>query len=41
MDELHNFPLSAQLGFIHAIPEEVFSIDTAMITDIGFLGFFS
>jgi hypothetical protein len=40
MNEFHNFPLSAQLGFIHAIPEEAFSIDTATIVDVGPLGYF-
>jgi len=34
------YPLSSQLGFIHAIPEDDFDIASATITDVGFLGFF-
>jgi len=41
LDEYNKCPLSAQLGFIHAIPEEEFDIATATIIDAGFLGFFS
>jgi hypothetical protein len=40
LDEYSKCPLSAQLGFIHAIPEEEFDIATATIINAGFLGFF-
>jgi hypothetical protein len=40
LNEFHHFPLSSQLGFIHAIPEEIFNIDTATIIDVGSLGYF-
>ncbi len=39
-DEYDKFPLSSQLGFIHAIPEDEFSTALATIIDIGFLGLF-
>jgi hypothetical protein len=40
IDEFIRFPLSAQLGFIHAIPEQNYDIATATITDVGFMGLF-
>jgi hypothetical protein len=40
VDEYDNFPLMAQLGFIHAIPEDGFDIASATITDISFFGVF-
>jgi len=40
LEEYQKYPLSSQLGFIHAIPEDDFDIASATITDVGFLGFF-
>jgi hypothetical protein len=40
LEEYTTYPLMAQLGFIHAIPEEEFDISTATITDISFIGLF-
>jgi hypothetical protein len=40
LDEFIRFPLSSQLGFIHAIPEQALNTATATITDIGFIGLF-
>lgn len=40
INDFDNFPLSSQLGFIHAIPEQEFTIGKANITDVGFLGLF-
>jgi hypothetical protein len=40
LDEFDKYPLMAQLGFIHAIPEEEFNMATVTIIDITFLGFF-
>eukprot|EP00590_Aulacoseira_subarctica_P005385 CAMPEP_0172418598 /NCGR_PEP_ID=MMETSP1064-20121228/5061_1 /TAXON_ID=202472 /ORGANISM="Aulacoseira subarctica , Strain CCAP 1002/5" /LENGTH=302 /DNA_ID=CAMNT_0013157589 /DNA_START=1150 /DNA_END=2058 /DNA_ORIENTATION=+ len=35
-----SYPLTSQLGFIPAIPEDKFDISQATITDVGFLGMF-
>jgi hypothetical protein len=40
LDEFDKYPLAAQLGFIHAIPEEEFNMATITIVDVTFLGFF-
>jgi hypothetical protein len=40
LEEYQKYPLSSQLGFIHAIPEDDFDIASATITNVGFLGFF-
>jgi hypothetical protein len=40
LHEYDRFPLSSQLGFLHAIPEEDLAMSTAAITDVGFLGLF-
>ncbi|MFN9978488.1 MAG: hypothetical protein ACK53Y_01170, partial [bacterium] len=40
LEEYTTYPFMAQLGFIHAIPEEEFDISTATITDISFIGLF-
>ncbi len=40
LDEFDKYHLAAQLGFIHAIPEEEFNIATITIVDVTFLGFF-
>jgi hypothetical protein len=40
LEEYLNFPYMAQLGLIHAIPEHLFNIATATITETSFLGLF-
>ena len=40
LNGFHHFPLSSQLEFIYAIPEEIFNIDTATIIDVGSLGYY-
>jgi len=40
LDEFIRFPLSSQLGFMHAIPEQDFNTATATVTDVGFIGLF-
>jgi hypothetical protein len=40
LEEFDNYPLTAQKGFIHAIPEEDFDMATIMIIDATFLGVF-
>jgi hypothetical protein len=40
LEEYIRFPLSAQLGFIHAIPEDTYDIATASITEVSFIGLF-
>jgi hypothetical protein len=35
-----SFPLAHRLGFIHSLPESDFDVDSATITDVGFLGLF-
>jgi hypothetical protein len=38
LQEYEDFPFTAQLGFIHAIPEDTFDIATATVVDVCFLG---
>jgi len=40
LDEYDRYPLSSQLGFLHAIPEEDFNMSTVTIIDVSFLGLF-
>jgi hypothetical protein len=40
LEEFDTFPLTSQLGIIHAIPEEDFDIARATISDLCFLGLF-
>lgn len=40
LEEYKIFPFMAQIGFIHAIPEDVYNIATATITDVSFMGLF-
>ena len=40
LTEYDAFPLSSQIGFIHAIPEDDFDVAQATIMDVGFLGLF-
>ena len=39
LEEYTNFPFMAQLGLIHAIPEDLFDVASATIIDVTFLGF--
>ena len=40
LTEYDTFPLSSQIGFIHALPEQELVMSTATVTDVGFLGLF-
>jgi len=40
LEEFNNFPLIAQIGLIHAIPEDAFDVAAATITEMSFLGLF-
>jgi hypothetical protein len=40
LEEFDTFPLTSQLGIIHAIPEEDFDIARATVSDLWFLGLF-
>jgi len=41
LDEYDRYPLSSQLGFLHAIPEEDFNVSTVTIIDVSFLELFT
>jgi len=41
LTEIQQYPLVHRLGLIHSIPEKDFSMASATITDVGFLGLFS
>ncbi len=40
IQDYRRFPLASKLGIIHHIPEESFSMATATIIDVGFMGLF-
>jgi len=40
LEEYDATPLAHRAGLIHSIPEDIFSIDTATIIDVSFLGLF-
>jgi hypothetical protein len=40
IQEYRLYPLAHRIGFIHSIPEEIFKVDNATITDMNFLGLF-
>jgi hypothetical protein len=40
LTEIQQYPLAHRLGLIHSIPEKDFSMASATITDVGFLGLF-